>query len=245
MSVSSISSSIMDAFVQEYATTTEGQGEMLTQDEFLKVFLAELEYQDPLNPMETTETASTLCQYSNLAIQYNNQETLQEISAKLDTQQMSNVLGYIGKEIAIDVGVITCEDGEVYGDGAFTIEESADIEIVIYDSDGSEITRLYPGTLEAGSHLIEWDGKDSGGTSVEDGTYSFEVIATDENGESVAVGDTYTGTVTGIAYEEGYPYLMVGDIYVDPAGVAEVKDPTAPADQTTTAGADNGIDDTG
>jgi hypothetical protein len=88
-------------------------------------------------------------------------------------------------------------------------------------------------------------GKDSGGTSVDDGTYTFEVIAKDENGESVTVGTTYTGTVTGIAYDGGYPYLMVGDICVDPAGIAEVKDPTPVADQTSTESADDGIADTG
>jgi flagellar basal-body rod modification protein FlgD len=227
MTVDSVSNySSIDGFVQEYATATEEQSDMITQDEFLKIFLAQLEYQDPLNPMEMTDMSGQLCQYSMLATQYSTNEILEEISEKLDAQATDNVLDYIGKEITLGAGAITLDDGQVFG-GSFTIEESASIEIAVYDYEGTEIVHLYPGQMDAGSHEIEWDGTDSSGARVEDGTYTCEVIATDSNGQEVSVITTYTGIVTGIAYENSYPYLMVGDLPIDPATVAEVKDSAA------------------
>lgn len=223
MSVNSIQSSSLDAIQSQYTTTTETEKDTnsLRQEDFLTIFLAQLQYQDPLNPMESTDMASQLCQYSMLEQQIKTNDILETVSEKLDTQENDSVMDYIGKEIEVEGSIMIIDNGDVLG-GSYTTEESAYVEIVIYDSEGNEVRHLYPGQLEAGSHEVEWDGEDSTGNNVEDGAYTFEVTATDDNGGDVTVETKHVAKVTGVSYEYETPYLMAGDLLVDPETVVRV-----------------------
>ena len=222
MTVESIQSSVLENLTSQYTTTvTEEESDSMGQDAFLKIFLTQLEYQDPLSPMEGTEMTSQLAQFSSLEQQTNTNDLLEEISLKLDTQSENRFLDYVGKEVMILSDAMTIEEGELSG-ASFAIEEDANVEVAIYDSNGSEINRLSLGWLEAGYHDVDWDGKDSAGNLMEDGKYSFEVIATDDSGEEVTAQTAYSGRVTGITYEWDTPYLLIGEGLVDPEAVVRV-----------------------
>lgn len=222
MTIDSIQSSVLETLTGQYTTTTaEEETDSMGKEDFLKIFLAQLEYQDPLNPTEGTEMTSQLAQFSSLEQQTNTNDLLEEISLKLDAQTENRFLDYVGKEVMILSEAMTIEEGELSG-ASFAIEEDADVEVVIYDSNGGEINRLSIGTLEAGYHAVGWDGKDSSGNAAEDGKYSFEVIATDDAGEDVEVHTAYSGRVTGVTYEWDTPYLLIGEGLVDPDAVVRV-----------------------
>ncbi|MDP6670111.1 MAG: FlgD immunoglobulin-like domain containing protein, partial [Candidatus Krumholzibacteria bacterium] len=63
----------------------------------------------------------------------------------------------------------------------FTLKESAEAELAVYDIRGARVRQLQGGMLEAGSHHVEWDGKDSSGATVASGIY---FIRLDAGGES-------------------------------------------------------------
>ncbi|NLC63913.1 MAG: flagellar hook capping protein [Thermoanaerobacterales bacterium] len=65
------------------------QGPGLGKDDFLKLLIAELRYQDPLDPMDSRESISQLAQFNSLEQMQNLNETLINYSA----------LGMIGKHI--------------------------------------------------------------------------------------------------------------------------------------------------
>ena len=51
----------------QYSADASGQAKArLGRDDFLKIFLTQLQYQDPLNPMEGTEFTAQLAQFSSL-----------------------------------------------------------------------------------------------------------------------------------------------------------------------------------
>ncbi len=225
MTVDSIQSSVLETLTGQYTTTTtEEETDSMGKEDFLKIFLAQLEYQDPLNPTEGTEMTSQLAQFSSLEQQTNTNDLLEEISLKLDAQSENRFLDYVGKEVMILSDAIAIEEGGL-SDASFAIEEDADVEVVIYDSNGGEIIRLSLGTLEAGYHAVGWDGKDSAGNPMEDGKYSFEVIATDDAGEDVEAHTAFSGRVTGVTYEWDTPYLLIGEGLVDPEAVVRVLEP--------------------
>jgi flagellar basal-body rod modification protein FlgD len=225
MGVDSIQSTSLEAITSQSTTSTQEQNDTWGQDEFLKVFMAQLEYQDPLDPMETADMTSQLCLFAMLEQQYSMSETLEEISTKLDDQTSDNLLDYIGKEIVFEGRAVTIEDGEVLG-SSYALEEPAYVEIIIYDSEGSEVNHLYLGKKEAGSHTVDWNGEDSEGVVAEDGIYSYTVTATDDSGGDVSVTTTYTGKVSGVSYQYDSPYLKVEDMLVDPEAIIEVLDST-------------------
>lgn len=81
----------------------------LGKDAFLQLLVAQMRYQDPLNPTSDTEYISQLAQFSQL-------EQLQNLAATNENTQM---LSMIGKEVGVTVenadGTLTLKEGTVSG----------------------------------------------------------------------------------------------------------------------------------
>jgi len=227
MSVSQIPPGL-EAVLPTSSQETQKEKDPLGRDAFLKMLIAQLENQDPLNPMEGADFSAQLAQFSSLEQLFNVNDNLETISDSVGGEGKDNVLDYIGKEVRIEDDTLTLRDGEMFG-GLFTLEESAEIMISVYDDMGREIITLYPGETAAGTHQIDWNGYDRTGTLVPDGTYRVELKALEENGAQVPVKTAATGLVTGVSYESGIPYLEVDGHRVDPTTVATVRNPSEPA----------------
>ena len=205
--------------------TAKDDEDPLGRDAFLKMLVAQMEHQDPLNPMEGTDFSAQLAQFSSLEQLFNVNDTLEDLAASMGSKGQENILDYIGKEITSEDNNLNLKDGKI-SNGLFTLTEPSEAMITIYDAFGQEITTLFPGQLEAGTHQVDWDGRDRTGVSVSDGTYKFQVTAVTESGAHVPVKTEATGLVTGVTYDSGYPYLVVDDRWVDPATVTKIQDPS-------------------
>ena len=230
MSVDQIGSNYLglDALLQGQAEETKKEKDPLGRDAFLKMLIAQLQNQDPLNPMEGADFSAQLAQFSSLEQLFNVNDNLETISASVGGEGKDNVLDYIGKEVRIEDNTLTLRDGEMLG-GLFTLEESAEIMISVYDDMGREIVALYPGQMAAATHQVEWNGYDRTGAVAPDGTYRFELAAIEANGVYMPVKTAAIGLVTGVSYANGTPYLEVDGHLVDPTTVVTVRDPSAPA----------------
>ena len=193
----------------------------LGRDQFLRLLVAQLQHQDPLNPLDSTDFTAQLAQFSSLEQLFKVNENLAGIQESVNTQESGDILGYIGKTVKATSDTIFVNDGKIES-GSYALSDQADVTISIYDEQGLEVRRLYPGWQDAGEHDLAWDGKDNAGEVVEDGTYAFAVEASDEQG-FIVPHDTYVaGEVTGVTYESGIAYLMIGDKLVTPGNIIEV-----------------------
>ncbi|MBU1706289.1 hypothetical protein KKB28_00060 [bacterium] len=202
------------------------------QADFLKMLIAQLTNQDPLSPLEGTEFASQLAQFSSL-------EELQKMNAGLDgtleanlvlAQSINNSLAtmLIGKTIRADLSSV--ELGE---SGSASIqfqldEAAADVTIEIVDENGETIRTLSAANLAAGENSLEWNGYDDDGNRVAAGEYTVQMTAKDAAGQSVAATLFFEGRVTGIQYRNGIAILMVGTREInlrDVISVSEEEDP--------------------
>lgn len=196
----------------------------LGKEDFLRLLVIQLQYQDPLSPVENTEFLAQLAQFSSL-------EQLQNVNSNLQanfllTQSLNNSLAtnLIGKKV-IALGnelYLRGDDGEEI---TFDLAENAGVTIEIYDEDGTLVRTLKPGTLPSGRNRLHWDGKDSEGNSLPLGNYSFQVDATDSNGNSLDVTTYSTGLVTGVKFEQGNALLMLGDQEVNLSDIIEILSP--------------------
>ena len=193
----------------------------LGRDQFLTLLVAQLQHQDPLNPLDSTDFTAQLAQFSSLEQLFKVNENLADIQESVNTQENGDILGYIGKTVKATGNTIFVNDGKIES-GTYALEDRADVTAFIYDSDGIEVRRLYPGRQDPGEHEISWDGRDNAGDMVEDGIYAFEVEARDEGGLIVPYNTYLTGEVTGVTYEGGIAYLMIGDKLVTPENIIEV-----------------------
>jgi flagellar basal-body rod modification protein FlgD len=205
---------------------TQKKEDPLGRDAFLKMLIAQVKHQDPLNPMEGSDFSAQLAQFSSLEQLFNMNDSLETIASSLGSGNEENILDYIGKEVLSKSDQLKLKEGLLTG-GVFTLESPSQMMVSIYDEVGREVVTLYPGQLPAGTHQIDWNGYDSTGGLAADGTYRFELTAIDENGIYSPVKAAASGVVTGVSYEDGTAYLEIDGKRVDPATVVKVKQPSS------------------
>jgi predicted outer membrane repeat protein len=54
---------------------------------------------------------------------------------------------------------------------SFTLPATGQVQVAIYDARGMEVVHLVDEALAAGTHLVDWDGRDACGASMPSGTY--------------------------------------------------------------------------
>ena len=200
---------------------TSGEKE-LGRDAFLRLLVAQLQHQDPLNPMESSEFTAQLAQFSSLEQLFAVNDNLEVIKESNNEQIPENLLDYIGKEVKSAENNITVYDGQS-SQGSYALAVPADVIINISDSQGSEIRTIYKQNQDPGDHDFYFDGKDNTGYPVSDGEYTFSVQAVDSQGSPVVVDSGLSGTVTAVTYQGDIPYLVVGDQLLNPQFVTEVR----------------------
>lgn len=193
----------------------------LGRDAFLTMLVAQLKHQDPLNPMEGADFSAQLAQFSTLEQMFKVNDNLENIETALGPDTDQNLLDFIGKEVTCESSTLGLENGQAAG-GYYTIGKKANILINIYDVGGAKVATIPSGRKEAGTHAVEWNGTNDYGDILPDGSYSYEVLAVDESYGQVPVETTLSGLVTGVTFEGGSAYLLMGDRLVDPATVIRV-----------------------
>ena len=68
------------------------------------------------------------------------------------------------------------------------------------------------------------DCTDNDGNEVPDGTYTFEVVATDSDGNLINATTFITALVSGVSFKDGITYLLVGDQEIPIGSVFKVKE---------------------
>ena len=227
---------VYDAQSTAEATTTTSTDNSLGQDAFLKMFMAQLTNQNPLDPMDNTEFTAQLATFSQL-------EQLTKISGYLEGMNdlkeavnQTTILGYIGKEVAMSGNVLPVSQGYV-GGVSYTLASDADVSAVITDSSGTQVAQLSLGWQTAGSQTFQWDGTDSAGQTVADGVYTISISAADSAGEAVTVSDmVVTALVTGYQKDtDGTQYLLMGDAALPLSDVLAVRNPSTTTTSSSTS----------
>ena len=172
---------------------------------FLRMLTAQMEYQDPLNPLQSTDFAVQLATFSGVEQQVRTNDLLTGLSAKLATSGMAQLASWIGTEIRTE--------GEIFFDGS-------PVELLPNPKQGADtaflIVRDAAGNVVARNHMppsqqpLTWAGVDPTGMPYPPGLYRFEV-------ESQLQGDVIGTTpvehyalVKEVRNEAAGPVLVMG-----------------------------------
>ncbi len=80
------------------SSTASSQVSGLGLDDFMKILLTQLTYQDPLKPMDNQEFISQLAQFTSLQQARDSSQTLQQL---LTVQSATQSIGLLGKTVEI------------------------------------------------------------------------------------------------------------------------------------------------
>jgi len=176
---------------------------------FLKLLTTQMQNQDPLDPMDTSEYTQQLVQYSQVEQSMQQTSVLRDILWRLSSSDMAQAAAFIGREAEFDTNIAGF-DGEL-AEWSYTLpREAVSITATIKDASGRTVATkiLEPGT----EGRFAWDGaQDSSGTA-SNGLYSLTLQALDSSGNNVPAWIRSVGTVSSITNDFGNVMLSVNGV---------------------------------
>lgn len=177
---------ISETLPQQYQSTAQSTASATTQpsltsdfDSFIKMLTAQAKYQDPLNPIDSTEFASQLAQFSMVEQQVHTNELLSSLYGLTGTSNMSSLAGWVGMEArAITPMYFDGNPVEISPNPSLFADEAF---LVVTDESGVEIQRKQ---IAVSADPVQWLGLSDTGEVIEHGVYNFTVESY-QNGELV------------------------------------------------------------
>jgi flagellar basal-body rod modification protein FlgD len=217
-----ISSTTSSSSVAE-ATTTSNQNPngVLGKDDFLKLLLVELQYQDPTEPMDSEKILSQTSQLATLESAENTNKALANLAASLGNSQQFSTIAAIGKTADLGSDAIAYEKGS---SSTFEVYFPNDIRqgsIEISDNTGKVVKTLDVGTNPSGVYKFTWDGTDVSGNFADSGIFHVNANYSDPNGNTL---QTRLGAypIESVRFDEGKTLVKVGSNYVPLENIKEV-----------------------
>lgn len=178
---------------------------------FLKLLVAQLTHQDPLNPTEDKEFIAQLAQFTSLEQLQGINEGVGTLNSTMQQSQLVSATSFIGKEVLASGGEIS-KIGSYTSTVYFTISEAiAKGQVNIFDQSGNLVRSDTIDASNAGDYQYQWDGKNSVGKDAGNGIYKIIISAQDNNDKAVMPVTQVTGRVIGVQTENGVNSLRLSD----------------------------------
>jgi flagellar basal-body rod modification protein FlgD len=205
---------------QATTTSTNPKG-ILGKDDFLKLLLVELQYQDPTAPTDTEKILSQTSQLATLESADNTNAALEKLSASLGNSQQFSTISAIGKTADLGSDSIAMDKGNSSTFEVYFPEAVQQGSIVITDNTGATIKTLDVGTNPSGVYQFTWDGSDTTGNAVDSGIYHVNATYSNPDGQTL---QTRLGAypIEAVRFDQGNTLVKVGSNYVPLDNIKEV-----------------------
>lgn len=179
------------------SSTTAVTDSAASQDRFLKLLVAQMNNQDPMNPMDNAQMTSQMAQINTVTGIQQVNDTLKNMATQFSAMQVLQGSSMVGHDVMLESSTLTVKDGA--GGGAVDLAGKADSVKVEVVSPGGEVLDTFNlGALETGRHFFSWDASSYQGT----GNPSFKVTAT-LAGKAIETTTLARDTVVAIGSENG------------------------------------------
>lgn len=209
---------------------TDNATKQLSTDfaQFLNLLTVQLQNQDPLSPMDSTEFTNQLVAFSGVEQQINSNQKLDDLISLQLGNSMGQALGYVG----MDANYVSGEapfDGETPIKVKYALEApAASATFRIEDESGKTVFEKKLEDLTVGQKDFTWDGKMKDGTMADAGTYTLRIDALDGDGKAIKSTTVVSGRVRGVETQGGIMFLLIGDRAVSLGNVINVALPADP-----------------
>lgn len=189
------------------APSASGTNQVLNQSDFLQLMTAQLQNQDPLNPMTGTEFAAELAEFSTAQGVQSLGTSMTGVGSTLTGIQAT---GLVGQNVAVSGNtMVLSSSGSALG--ALNLSAAASNVTVTISNSGGTVATLNLGSLPAGTQGFTWNGAESSGSQAASGTYTFAVNAVSSNGSSVTATPYAVVPVTAVTLSgQSAPTLDLG-----------------------------------
>lgn len=196
------------------ATTSTNSAASLASNfnTFLTILTAQIQNQDPLEPMDSSKFTEQLVQFSGVEQQIRSNSQLETLVKATNSNAGAALSGYLGQQAEIDSSGAQFNGDTVHWRYALP-SDAAKATITVTDSAG-RVLYSKTGETAKGSHDFDWNGElNSGGIAPDDQPYWINVVAEDANGETITPMHSLVTTISGVDLTYGEPALTT------PAGI--------------------------
>lgn len=192
------------------ASSVAGASSM-SQSDFLKLMTAQLQAQDPTNPVDNSQFVSQMAQFSQLSSTQDLVSSVNTLNSTVNgALQTSQVLGssaLVDRQVLVPSSSLSYSGDTVTG--AANVTSAGTMTVSIIDGSGNVVRTMNLADQKTGLNQFTWDGKDDAGNEVPQGKYS---VSAANGGTSF---DTYAaGKVTAVGYggSDVGTYLQVAGV---------------------------------
>ena len=188
---------------------------------FLQMLTAQAQYQDPLEPMDNSEYAAQLAQFSMVEQQVMTNDLMEQLMTTLGANNMSSAANWIGMEALVQ--------GPVQYDGTpVTISPNPPItadqvDLIVSNAQGKEVQRIQ---IPTSSDPFSWTGLNASGNPLPNGEYTFEIESSAQGEVLITEPALSYSRVTEARIEAGETLLVLESGYMITANnVAGLREP--------------------
>lgn len=187
--------------VSTSAASTEG----LSSDfeTFLKMLTAQARYQDPLEPIDSTEYAAQLAQFSMVEQQVQTNDMLTVLTSQIGSSNMASLASWVGMEVRANMPVHFDGSPISIVPGIAPTADSA--QLVVKNASGQEVQRQ---TIDLLGETMNWAGVDETGAPFPSGLYSFSVESFKDTEQLSSVQTEVYGQIVEAQIENGSAMLI-------------------------------------
>lgn len=208
-------------YAEPAVSTVAKDKTQLSKDDFMKLFLTEVQYQDPTEPMDTEKILAQTSQLATLESADNTNQALSDLSAALGASQQFSTIAAIGKTADLGSDAIALDKGTVSSFEVYFPKEISQGTVTISDADGNTVGTIDVAENPAGVYKFDWDGRDVNGNQADSGIYHVNANYSDPDGN---VLQTRLGAypIESVRFENGNTLVKLGSSYVPLENVVEV-----------------------
>lgn len=220
--VSATTSQVATASTTSTTSTSTSSAITSDFDTFLTMLTAQIQNQDPLNPMDSTEFAVQLATFSGVEQQVKTNDLLEALTSQNQATTMAQMAEWVGTEVRVAAPVDF--DGTPVTLSTQSLSYAHRAQLVVRDESGVEKAREQ---ITVGQDQFDWSGVDGAGSPLSDGVYSFEVESLDSSGQviDVSVPQIYAEVTEARTDSGNVALVLKGGTTVEAGAVTAVRAP--------------------
>ncbi len=191
---------------------------------FLTLLTAQLQNQDPLEPLSSNEFTQQLVQFTGVEQAITTNKNLEQLLTLIQATQSASAVGYLGQMAEWEGNTAQLADGgATWG---YQIDGAAQAATISIENAAGTIVYTGSASTKSGRQEFAWDGTDGSGNTLPDGAYTFNVSALGADSQLLGVTTWTSGVIDGVRNDPTGTVLTVGKTDVPFGDVRRVFIPT-------------------
>ena len=180
-SVSALYGTSSSSSTSSSTSSSAVEGASAQTDKFLKLLVAQMQNQDPMNPLDNAQVTSQMAQISTVEGIEKLNSTMGKFTDSVTSSRAAGMSNLIGQSVLTAGSSITRAAGQTVQAGVDLDKAATQVVVRLLDANGNEVDRKTFANVDQGTMSFSWTGEDSSGKAYGAGTYRMVATVTGDD----------------------------------------------------------------